>query len=79
MYLYSYIQASSSIITSVDPSTWIQTVFNSDMGNKWMVFQGRGAELIDTLESPPVNIAGSIFIKDNGVHYEPILRVDLGV
>ena len=28
-------------------------IFSSDMGNKWMVFSGRGAKLIDTLESPP--------------------------
>ena len=51
-------------------------IFSSDMDNKWMEFSGRGAKLIDTLESPPVNIAGSISIKHNGVHYEPILRVD---
>ena len=54
-------------------------VFSSDMGNKWMVLSGRGAKLIDTLESPPVNIAGFIYINHNGVHYEPILRVDLRV
>ena len=47
-------------------------IFSSDMGNKWMVFSGRGAKLIDTVESPPVNIAGSIYINYNGVHYEPI-------
>ena len=41
--------------------------------------QVEGAKLIDTVESPPVNIAGSIYINHNGVHYEPILRVDLGV
>ena len=52
-------------------------VFSSDMGNKWMVFSGRGAKLLETLESPPGNNAGSIYINHNGVHYEPILRVDL--
>ena len=52
-------------------------VFSSDMGNKWMVFSGRGAKLLETLESPPGNDAGSIYINHNGVHYEPILRVDL--
>ena len=52
-------------------------VFSSDMGNKWMIFSGRGAKLLETLESPPGNNAGSIYINHNGVHYEPILRVDL--
>ena len=53
-------------------------VLSSDMGNKWMVFSGRGAKVIDTLESPPVNIADSIYINHNEVHYGPILWVDLG-
>ena len=48
-------------------------VFSSDMGNKWMVFSGKGANLIDALTSPPVSNAGSIYINHNGVHYEPIL------
>ena len=45
---------------------FIQTdiwIFSSDMANKWMVFSGRGAKLIDTVESPPINIAGSIYTK----------------
>ena len=54
-------------------------IFSSDMGNNWMVFSGRGAKLIDTVESLPVNIAGSIYINHNGVHYEAILRVELWV
>ena len=27
-------------------------IFSSDMGNKWLVFSGRGAKLIDTVVSP---------------------------
>ena len=50
-------------------------IFSTDIGNKWMMFSGRGAKLIDALDSPPVNTAGSIYLNHNGVHYEPILEV----
>ena len=50
-------------------------IFSADMGNKWMLFSGKGAKLIDALESPPVNASGSIYLNHNGVHYEPILGI----
>ena len=49
---------------------------SKDVGNKWMFFSGRGANLNDALASPPVNPAGSIYLYHNGVHYEPILGVE---
>ena len=49
-------------------------VFSSDIGKKWMVFSGMGAKLIEALESPPVNNAGSIYLNHNGAHYKPILN-----
>ena len=48
-------------------------VFSSDMGNKWMIFTGKGAKLINALTSPSVNNARSLYINHDGVHYEPIL------
>ena len=45
------------------------------MGHKWMILSGRGASLMDAIQSP-VNTAGSIYLNHNVVHYEPILRVD---
>ena len=36
-------------------------IYSSDMGNKWMVFSGRGSKLIYALELPPANDAGSIY------------------
>ena len=52
-----------------------QLDISSDMGNKLMVFSGKGAKLIDALTLPPVNNAGSLYINHNGIDYEPILRV----
>ena len=51
-------------------------VFSSDIGGRWMIFSGKGAKLIDALESTEVNTAGAIYLNHNGAHYEPILIVD---
>ena len=58
-------------LTRID--IWVNS---SETGNKWMVFSGRGASLMDAIKLPPVNTAGLIYLYHNGVHYEPILRVD---
>ena len=50
-------------------------IYSKDVGNKWMFFSGRRANLNDALALPPVNPAGSIYLYHNGVHYEPILGV----
>ena len=52
-------------------------IYSSDMGNKWMIFSGRGSKLIDALELTPANDTGSIYLNHNGQHYEPVLQVDL--
>ena len=41
-----------------------------------VVLIGKGASLMDAIQSPPVNTAGSRYLYHDGVHYEPILRVD---
>ena len=41
-----------------------------------MFISGRGTNLNDTLASPPVNPAGSIYLYHNSVHYEPIIGVE---
>ena len=41
-------------------------VNSSEMGNKWMVFSGRGAGLMDAIQLPLVNTAGSIYLYHNG-------------
>ena len=48
-------------------------IYSTEFGNKWMLFSGRGASLIDALTLPVVNTAGSIYLNHNGLHYEPVL------
>ena len=48
-------------------------IYSTEFGNKWMLFSGRGASLIDALTQPVVNTGGSIYLNHNGLHYEPVL------
>ena len=50
-------------------------VLTSDMGNKWMIYSGKGANLEQMMDTPPSNNAGSCYIKHTGNHYEPVLKL----
>ena len=50
-------------------------VFTNDIGNKWMIFSGKGASLGQVMTLPPANDNGSIYLRHTGNHYEPIVGV----
>ena len=69
---YSFFCQPRTTIPALKYPPFIQHLGLGQIPNKWMVFSGRGAKLIEALESPPVNSAGSIYINHYRVHYEPI-------
>ena len=48
-------------------------VYTNDMGNKWMIYSGKGASLDQIIKAPPANEKGSLYIRHASNHYEPIL------
>ena len=52
-------------------------IYTSDMGNKWMIYSGKGASLDQVFKRPPANEAGCIYINHTGNHYEPVLALSM--
>ena len=48
-------------------------VYTNDMGNKWMIYSGKGASLDQIIKTPPANEEGSLYIRHVSNHYETII------